>query len=112
MSPILGYNWYNQCMRIIAVRTLRRFWEMHADAEQPLRAWYQDARVSHWGTPQRIKECYANASIINSERVAFNIKGNDYRLIVAIRYDLQIAYVKFVGTHAEYDKIDAVTVEK
>ncbi len=98
-------------MRVIAVRTLRQFWEIHAEAEQPLRAWYQDACVSEWSTPHRIKETYANASIVNGERVVFNIKGNDYRLIVAIRYDLQIVFVKFIGTHAEYDKVDAATVE-
>lgn len=98
-------------MRVIAVRTLRDFWEAHADAEQPPKAWYQDAKAASWPTPQAIKDAYANASIINSERVVFNIKGNDYRLIAAIRYDLQIAFVKFVGTHAEYDKVDAATVE-
>jgi mRNA interferase HigB len=87
------------------------FWESHADAEQPLKAWYQDAKAASWGTPHAIKNLYANASTINSERVVFTIKGNDYRLIVAIRYDLQIAFVKFVGTHAEYSKVDAATVE-
>jgi len=98
-------------MRVIAVRTIRQFWETHADAEQPLRAWYQDARNANWIEPQDIKQRYANASIISGERVVFNIKGNDYRLIVAIRYDLHIVYVKFVGTHAEYDRMNAATVE-
>jgi len=97
-------------MRVIAVRTLRQFWETHADAEQPLKAWYQDAKNAEWSEPKDIKQKYANASIICGERVVFNIKGNAYRLIVAIRYDLQIVFLKFIGTHAEYDKVDAATV--
>jgi mRNA interferase HigB len=98
-------------MRIIARRTLRVFWESHADAQQPIKAWYQDATKATWSSPQDIKSTYANASIINSERVVFNIKGNDYRLIVAVNYTLQIVFVKFIGTHSEYDRVDAATVE-
>ena len=98
-------------MRIIARRTLRVFWESHADAQQPIKAWYQDATKAMWSSPQDIKSTYANASIINSERVVFNIKGNDYRLIVAVNYTLQIVFVKFIGTHSEYDRVDAATVE-
>ena len=97
-------------MRIIARRTLRVFWEGHADAQQPIKAWYQDATKARWSSPQDIKNTYANASIINSERVVFNIKGNDYRLIVAVNYTLQIVFVKFIGTHSEYDRVDAATV--
>ena len=98
-------------MRIIARRTLRVFWESHADAQQPIKAWYQDATKATWSSPQDIKSTYANASIINTERVVFNIKGKDYRLIVAVNYTLQIVFVKFIGTHSEYDRVDAATVE-
>jgi mRNA interferase HigB len=98
-------------MRVIAVRTLREFWELHPQAEQPLRAWYQDAHMSVWQSPHAVKQSYANASIINDERVVFNIKGNSYRLIVAINYLQQSVFIKFVGTHAEYDKVDAAQVE-
>ena len=98
-------------MRVIAIRTLRQFWEVHADAEQPLRAWYQDAKAAEWSTPQHIKVAYANASIINGERVVFNIKGNDYRLLVSVNFRQKAAYVIWFGTHKEYDKINTVTIE-
>jgi mRNA interferase HigB len=97
-------------VRIIARRTLRAFWEQHADAEQPLRAWYHDARKATWRTPADIKQVYANASIISDNRVVFNIKGNDYRLVVAINYPFGICYIRFVGTHAAYDRIDATKI--
>lgn len=89
-------------MRIIAKRTLREFWERQANAEEPLLAWYED-----WDTPAKVKEKYRNASMVGGNRVVFNIKGNDYRLIVKINYPARIVYVRFVGTHAEYDAIDA-----
>jgi mRNA interferase HigB len=98
-------------MRVIAQRTLRRFWKRHAEAERPLRAWHQDAITARWSSPGDIKARYANASIINAERAVFNIHGNDYRLVAAVNYDLQIVFIKFVGTHAEYDRVDAATVE-
>jgi mRNA interferase HigB len=98
-------------MRIIAKRTLREFWEKHADTEQPLSAWYQDCQRATWSSPQEIKQQYRNASIVNAERVVFNIKGNNYRLIVAIKYTLKIVFVKFVGTHKEYELVDAATIE-
>lgn len=98
-------------MRVIAVGTLKAFWEKHAQAEQPLKAWYDEARVAKWTTPQDIKDAYASASFIRNNRVVFNIKGNDYRLIVAVAYKVQIVYIKFVGTHAEYDHVDASNVE-
>lgn len=98
-------------MRVIAISTLRRFWEKHPDAEQPLNAWHDEATQATWTQPADIKAQYRSASILKNRRVVFNIKGNDYRLIVAIAYRLGIVYVKFVGTHAEYDKVDAETVE-
>ncbi len=98
-------------MRIIAVGTLRQFWERHPDSEQPLKAWYDEAKHALWTTPQAIKKHYASASFVGSNRVIFNIKGNDYRLIVAVAYRFQAVYIKFIGTHADYDRVDAVTVE-
>jgi mRNA interferase HigB len=98
-------------MRVIAVSTLRAFWERFPDAEQPLKAWYEEATGASWTHPADIKAQYRSASVLKNRRVVFNIKGNDYRLIVAIAYKLQIVYVKFVGTHREYDAVDAETVE-
>ena len=99
-------------MRVIAVSTLRAFWERHPDAEQPLKAWHEEALNAAWMQPADIKAQYRSASVLKNRRVVFNIKGNDYRLIVAIAYNLQIAYVKFIGTHKEYDAVDAETVEQ
>jgi mRNA interferase HigB len=98
-------------MRIVAVDTLKRL-ARHPAAEQPLKAWYDEARHAKWSTPQDIKDRYASASFIGKNRVVFNIKGNDYRLIVAVAWHFQAVYIKFVGTHAEYNRVDARTVEK
>jgi mRNA interferase HigB len=98
-------------MRVIAVSTLRSFWELHPDAEQPLKAWFEEARCASWTQPADIKALYRSVSVLKNRRVVFNIKGNDYRLIVAIAYKLQIVYVKFVGTHRQYDAVDAETVD-
>jgi mRNA interferase HigB len=101
---------YNADMRILSRRTLREFWTNHADAETALRAWYADAEKAEWTTPEDIKDTYANASILGNNRVVFNIRGNTYRLVVAINYAFGIVYIRFIGTHAEYDKIDAETI--
>jgi len=98
-------------MRVIAVSTLRSFWARFPDAEQPLKAWHEEASGAAWAQPAEIKAQYRSASVLKNRRVVFNIKGNDYRLIVAIAYRLQVVYVKFVGTHKEYDAIDAETVD-
>ena len=98
-------------MRLIAVSTLRAIWERYPDAEQPLKAWYEEATSSTWTQPADINAQYRSATVLKNGRVVFNIKDNDYRLIVAIAYKLQIVYVKFVGTHKEYDAVDAETVE-
>ena len=98
-------------MRVIAVSTLRAFWERFPDAEQPLKAWYEEAKSAAWTQPAEIKAQYRSASVLKNRRVVFNIKGNDYRLIVAVAYRLQVVYVKFVGTHKEYDAVDAETIE-
>ena len=91
--------------------TLRAFWERHPDAEQPLKAWYEEATSATWTQSADIKALYRSASVLKNRRVVFNIKGNDYRLIVAVACKLEIVYLKFVGTHQEYDAVDAETVE-
>lgn len=98
-------------MRVIAVAALRDFWQQHPDADQPLKAWFEEASKAAWTQPSDIKAQYRSASILKNRRVVFNIKGNEYRLIVAIAYRLQIVYVKFIGTHQQYDTIDAHTIE-
>ncbi|WP_368566184.1 type II toxin-antitoxin system HigB family toxin [Pseudoxanthomonas sp. UTMC 1351] len=98
-------------MRVVALSSLRTFWTSHSDAEQPLKAWYDEAKAASWATSHDIKARYASASFVGSNRVVFNIKGNDYRLIVAVAYKVGVVYIKFIGTHAEYDKVDAATVE-
>lgn len=100
-------------MRVIAVAALRAFWgsPTHRDVEEPLRAWYDEATKADWKQPADIKAQYRSASVLKNRRVVFNIKGNGYRLVVAISYKLQIVYVKFIGTHKQYDEIDAQTVE-
>lgn len=97
-------------MRIISRRTLREFWVKYPDAEQSLRAWYANAKQANWQTPTDIKRDYRNASFIANNRVVFNIKGNQYRLIVAVKYEYSIVYIRFVGTHQAYDKVDASTI--
>ncbi|AVQ89165.1 type II toxin-antitoxin system HigB family toxin [Plesiomonas shigelloides subsp. oncorhynchi] len=97
-------------MKIIAIKTLRDFWTANPDAEQPLKAWVDEASKAEWKSPAEIKEQYRSASILKNRRVVFNIKGNNYRLIVAIAYQRGWVFIKFIGTHKEYDKIDAETV--
>ncbi|MCA3238365.1 MAG: type II toxin-antitoxin system HigB family toxin [Curvibacter sp.] len=97
-------------MRVVALSTLRTFWQAHPDAETPLRSWYALAGRASWKTPADIKAAYGNASFTRNNRVVFNIKGNDYRLVVAVRYDKGLMYVRFVGTHRQYDKIDVETI--
>ncbi len=99
-------------MRVIALSTLRLFWQKsgRGDAEQPLRAWFKEAEGADWANPADIKRRYASASFLNDNRVVFNIGGNKYRLIVRIMYRSRTVYIRFVGTHAEYDRIDANSV--
>ena len=96
--------------RIISKKALREFWEKHRDSEQYLKVWYETANSSDWRSPKDIKKVYASASIIANNRVVFNIKGNSYRLIVKFNYERQWAFIRFVGTHKEYDAIDAATI--
>jgi len=97
-------------MRIISRKHLVEFWQIHPDAEQPLRAWFAEAKKASWKTPAEIKAHYRNASILPNNRVVFNIKGNDYLLIVVIEYKYAKLLIRFVGSHDEYDRIDATTV--
>lgn len=97
-------------MRVIALRTLREFWERHPDARPALEAWYSDARRATWKAPSDIKDTYRNASVVGKNRVVFNIRDNSYRLVVAVQYEHGIVFVRFVGTHRDYDRIDAETV--
>lgn len=98
-------------MKIISVKTLRDFWAEYPGAEQPLKSWVNEATKAEWQTPASIKAQYRSASILKNRRVVFNIKGNDYRLIVAIAYQRGWLFVKFIGTHKQYEKIYAETVE-
>ena len=97
-------------MRIIAISKLREFWEKHPQAEAPLRNWYAEASRADWANPQEIKAIHRNASFLANNRVVFNVKGNDYRLVVAVHYNRGMMFIRFVGTHREYDRIDAATV--
>ena len=97
-------------MRIIAFRSLREFWERHPQAETALRAWYAEASHAAWKTPADIKVAHRNGSFLANKRVVFNIKGNSFRLVVAVRYAQGLMFVRFVGTHAEYDGIDASAI--
>lgn len=94
-------------MRIISKKILRDFWEVHADSEQQLKSWFQEASNAEWKNPNEVKKEYPSASILNDNRIVFNIKGNNYRLIVRINYNYQVIWIRFIGTHAEYDKINA-----
>jgi mRNA interferase HigB len=93
--------------RIIAKSTLRKFWEEHPETEQYLKTWYDTAISSGWKTPNEVKQTYATASILKNSRIVFNIKGNDFRLVVKFNFEKQWAFIRFIGTHSEYDKIDA-----
>ena len=97
-------------MRVLSLKTLREFWEKHPDARQPLQAWYADVKHADWKSPTDIKNVYRNASFLANNRVVFNIKGNRYRVVVAVQYTYRLVYLRFVGTHQAYDKIDATTI--
>ena len=94
-------------MNVISKRTLVLFYKKHSEAKIALEVWHSDAKKSIWSTPDDIKKIYSSASFLKDNRVIFNIKGNDFRLIVHIDYPRKIVRVKFIGTHSEYDKINA-----
>lgn len=92
--------------RIFAKSTLREYWGKQPESEQYLKTWYDTVMSSDWRTPNDVKETYANASILKNSRIVFNIKGNTYRLIAKFNFEKQWVFIKFIGTHAEYEKID------
>ena len=99
-------------MRVISRRALREFWERpgRRDAEQPLRSWFREATRADWASPAKVKAAFRSASIVGNSGVVFNIAGNKYRLVVRVNYPYRIVYVRFIGTHREYDKIDVEEV--
>jgi len=99
-------------MRIIAKKTITAFYEQTTfrDSKNALEAWYDDTKKSDWKNPSDIKEKYRNASILRKNRVVFNIHGNKYRLVVKINFEVQIVFIRFIGTHAQYDKIDSENI--
>lgn len=101
---------YFKSMRIISINKLREFWQKHPQAEVALCAWYAQASRADWNNPEAIKRDYRHASFLPGNRVVFNIKGNDYRLVVAVHYNRRMMFVRFIGTHAEYNHIDATTI--
>ena len=101
-------------MRIIAKSTIKRFWEQpdHSDARGPLESWYEETTKANWRSPQAVKNQYGNASICGRNRVVFNIGGNKYRLVVEVQYQAGIVWVKFLGSHDQYDKINVEDVNE
>ncbi len=97
-------------MRVIAKKILREFWEKHNDAEEQLKTWYKEASKADWSSPNDVKKEYIKASILKNRRVVFDICGNSYRLIVKINYERKWVFVKFIGTHSDYDKINAENI--
>ena len=97
-------------MRVISKKILRAFWEKHVDSKQQLKSWFQEASVAEWKTPKQIKKDYPSASFLADNRVVFNIKGNTYRLVVRINYEYSMVWIRFIGIHAKYDKIDSTKI--
>ncbi len=97
-------------MRIIAKSTLKKFWLKHADAEVPLQSWYKLVSEAGWKPPAELKQDIKSASMVGNNRVVFNIKGNDYRLVTYVDFKFQIVFVLWLGTHKQYDKVDVKTI--
>lgn len=97
-------------MRLIALSTLKAFWTLHPDAEQPLLSWHEQVRHANWKSPSELKAAFGSASILRDGRVVFNIAGNKYRLITWINYPYRVVYIRFVGTHKHYGQIDAQSI--
>lgn len=94
-------------MRVIARKTLREFWEKHRETRSALESWYKEARSAEWRTPNDVKRKFPKARFLEGNRIIFEINGNSIRLIIRVNYEFQVIYIRFIGTHAEYDKIDA-----
>ena len=112
LDPGMGSPYHSR-MRVIVRRTWRRFWDsapQYADAKGPLEAWYAEARKAQWRSPQDMKAQFRQASILNNNRVVFKIGGNKYRFIAAVDYQRQALFIRLIGTHAQYDTIDAEVV--
>lgn len=97
-------------MHIVSIQTLRQFWQKHPNAERPLRMWYALAEKSSWRSPAEIKATLGNVSFVGANRVIFNSKGNDYRLVVVAEYQKGRMFIRFIGTHVEYDRVDPETI--
>ncbi len=97
-------------MRIIKKGTLRDFWQHHRDAAEPLKSWYREVKAADWQSPHDVKAMFGSASIVGDNRIVFNIAGNKYRLVVKFNYPYRVAYIRFIGTHTEYDVIDVEKV--
>ena len=99
-------------MRIISTGTLKKYWNqpLFRDSEQGLKSWIEEVKSGDWKSPQDVKAKFGNASVVANNRVVFNIHGNKYRLVVAMKYEFGLCYIRFIGTHEEYDEIDVATV--
>ena len=97
-------------MRILSRKALRQFWEEHPEAEQPLLAWYREVEQANWETPAHVMERFPKASIVGSDRVVFRIRGGSYRIVARVFYPGRLVYIRFVGTHEEYERIDVEEV--
>lgn len=93
-------------MRIIALKTNKDFWIKHTETEQPLKAWFDEVKKADWENPNDLVSQFATARTTKNDRAVFKIRGNKYRLVIAVKYDFKIVYVRFIGTHSEYDKIN------
>ncbi len=116
LAPNLG-AWYLLSMRIIARRTLREFVERrrgykdHGTPKAAMDAWFDEVRKARWSSAAEVRRSYATASIVSADRIVFNVKGNDYRLVVAVDFEKGIVWIKWIGTHKDYDKIDVKEVQ-
>jgi len=104
------YSDYILMERIFAKSTLREYWERHPDSEQYLKTWYDTAMNIAWKSPNEVKQTYRNASILKDSRIVFNIKGNSYRLVAKFNFEKQWIFIRFIGTHDEYNRIDVNTI--
>ena len=97
-------------MRVLKKKTLTDYWEQHAEIRGPLAAWYEHVKRVNWMTPKDVQRDYGDDVILPNNRAVFNIKGNDYRLVVEFHYKSGLAFIRFIGTHAEYSRIDATKI--
>ncbi len=97
-------------MRVISISALREYWEKYPDAEQPLKEWYVKTCRATWHNLSEMRNDFNSVDYVGNQHYVFNVKGNQYRLVVAIKFMPALAYIRFVGTHAEYDKIDVLTI--